>query len=122
MEKHIQILGILYIAFSALGLLIAFIVFVAVAGGGLLSGDTEAMMITGAVATGIAVIFGIFCLPGIIGGYGLLKRYEWARILVLILGFLNLLNIPFGTILGVYTIWALLNDETSKLFTSRASA
>ena len=49
----------------------------------------------------------IISAPGIIGGFGILKKYSWARVLVLILGALNLLNIPFGTILGVYTFWVL---------------
>ena len=55
-------------------------------------------------------------IPGIIGGIGLLNHYPWARILVLILGILKLINIPIGTALGIYTIWVLLNDETEKLF------
>ncbi len=38
MEKHITILGVLYIAFSCLGLLAAIIVFTAVTGAGILSG------------------------------------------------------------------------------------
>jgi hypothetical protein len=28
----------------------------------------------------------------------------------------NLLVIPFGTALGVYTFWALLNDEARRVF------
>jgi len=59
----------------------------------------------------------VISAPGIIGGYGILKKYSWARVLVHILGALNLLNIPFGTILGVYTFWVLLNEEAAKEFT-----
>ena len=29
---------------------------------------------------------------------------------------LDLLNIPIGTAIGAYSLWVLLNDETSKLF------
>ena len=54
--------------------------------------------------------------PGIIGGLGLMKKQSWARILVLVLGVINLINIPFGTALGIYTIWTLTNKETEKLF------
>ena len=56
----------------------------------------------------------VLSAPGILGGYGLLKKYSWARVLVLILGALNLLNVPFGTILGVYTFWVLLNEDAAK--------
>ena len=117
MEKHITILGVLYIVCSALGILVAMVVFVAVAGGGLISGDHEVMAITAGIGTVIALFLVILSVPGIIGGIGLLNRKEWARILVLVLGFLQLLNIPIGTALGIYTIWALMNRDMLPLFT-----
>jgi hypothetical protein len=55
--------------------------------------------------------------PGLIGGIYLLKHRPWARILVLVLGFINLIEIPIGTALGIYTIWVLLKNETVQLFT-----
>jgi len=97
MEKHISILGILYIVFNALGIIAGIIIFTVLTGAGIISGDEEAMAITAIIGT-------------------LIERQNWARILVLVLGFLNLLNIPFGTALGIYTFWVLLNDETIKLF------
>jgi hypothetical protein len=54
MEKHVTVLGVLCIAFSALGILAAIIVFTAVVGGGLISGDSEAMTITAIVGPTIA--------------------------------------------------------------------
>lgn len=109
-EKHYEILGILYIVFSVLGILAAFIAFIAISGGGIISGDPQAIGITVTVATIIASFLVLISAPGIIGGIGLLKGKSWARILILILGVINLLNIPFGTILGIYTIWALTKD------------
>ncbi len=53
MERHITILGALYIAFSCLGLLAAVIVFTAVTGAGVLSGDMEAMAITSIVGSAV---------------------------------------------------------------------
>ena len=61
MEKHVTVLGILYIAFSALGLLLAIIIFTAVVGGGIISGDSEAMAITGIVGPAIALF--LCCCP-----------------------------------------------------------
>ena len=116
MEEHVKILGILYIALSALGLIAAFIVFIVVTGGGLISGDETAIAITSIVGIVIASILVLVSAPGIIGGMGLLKRQSWARILVLVLGVINLINIPFGTALGIYTIWTLTNKETEELF------
>jgi hypothetical protein len=117
MENHVTVIGILYIAFSALMLLLAIIVFTAVVGGGIISGDSEAMAITAIVGPAVAALFLLLAAPGLIGGIYLLKRRPWARILVLVLGFLNLIHIPIGTALGIYTIWVLLKNESAELFT-----
>ena len=109
-------MGALYIAFSCLGLLVAVFVFTVVTGAGILSGDLEAMAITSIVGSAVAMFLFVISAPGIIGGYGILKKYSWARVLVLILGALNLLNFPFGTVLGVYTFWVLLNEDIAKEF------
>jgi hypothetical protein len=116
MEKHVQIIGILYIVLGCLGIVPGAIAFTALAGAGILSGDAQALAITGGIGTAVALFLFTVSVPGIVGGTYLLKRREWARVMVLVLGFLNLLSIPFGTALGVYTIWALMRDETRPLF------
>ena len=111
MEKHITILGALYIALGVLIVLAAIGVLLSVVGGGLLSGDAEAIAVTSGVGIGLAVFLLVIALPELIGGIGLIRRYSWSRILVLVLGCLNLLNFPLGTALGVYTLWALTRPE-----------
>ena len=118
MEKHITAIGWLYIIFNVLGIIGAIFIFTLLTSIGIASGEEDAMTILAIVGTAIGFFLLIVSLPGIIGGVGLLKKQNWARILVLVLGFLNLLNIPFGTALGIYTIWALLNDETINMFTA----
>jgi hypothetical protein len=121
MEKHVTIIGILYIVLNALWVIVAAIIFSVLTGAGMISGDEEAIAITALVGIVVASFLGLISLPGIIGGIGLLKWQPWARILVLVLGFINLLNVPFGTVLGAYTIWALMNDETIGLFQAKAA-
>ena len=62
---------------------------------------------------------------GFIAGWGLLQREPWARVIALVLGFISLFNIPFGTAVGVYTLWVLLpaqsRQEYDSLATSRAA-
>jgi hypothetical protein len=116
MQKHVTIVAILRIVYSSLFLLAAFILFFLMAGVGVLSGEGEALVILGAIGTGLAAFFIILSLPGLIGGIGLLSFRPWARIVVLVLGFLDLVNVPIGTALGIYTIWVLFNNETEKLF------
>ncbi len=116
MRQHVTLLGSLLIAHSALGLIIAVIVFVSVAGGGLISGDAEAMLITSTVATVIGGFFTLVSLPGLLAGFGLIAHKSWARILSMIVCILGLLNVPLGTALGIYGIWVLAKEETAELF------
>ncbi len=120
MDKHVTVVAVLNLIFGALGCFAALILFVIIAGGGLLgsvlSNEALPAFVTGAVGTVIAMLITLFSVPKIIGGIGLLNRKPWARILMLILGFLGLLNIPFGTVLGIYTIWVMMNDETVRMF------
>ncbi len=116
MEQHLTVLAVLHIAWSAMGLLSAVIIFTFVAGGGMLSGDIEVMTITTTIGSSIAFLLTITNLPGLIGGIALLKRRNWGRILTLIVGFLYMLIVPFGTVLGIYTVWVLLSDKTRVFF------
>ena len=72
--------------------------------------------------TAVATVGGGFLVlsgaVNLIAGIGLLKFKSRARILALILAVLNLLAIPIGTALGIYTLWVLLTKETEPLFQS----
>ena len=116
LDSHITILGALYIAFSVLGILLALGLSMAIIGGGLISGDRDAVTATTLVGGCLGGLLLFISLPGLVGGIYLMKRRRWARILVLVLGFLNLLNIPLGTLLGAYTIWVLLKPEADEAF------
>jgi len=116
MQQHVKTLGWIYIIFHALGLIAAIIVFTALTGTGMLVQDQEAAPILVLIGTVVGVFLAVISLPGIIGGIYLLKYENWARILVIILGILNLFNFPFGTALGIYTLYILINDETVRLF------
>lgn len=116
METHLKVVAWLYIILGILGLLGAAIVFVAVAGGGLISGDRTAITVTTIVAVAVSGFLVLVSAPGIIAGVGLLNYQSWARILALILAVLNLPGFPTGTILGIYTLYVLLDDETSRVF------
>jgi len=119
-EKHVTIIGTLYISFSIPLLIAAIIAFASVVGGGLLSEDPEAIGVTSVVGTSIFMLLTAFAFPGIICGIGILKKKSWARVFALILGCMNLFAIPFGTALGIYTIWFFVSDDAQALFTSGA--
>jgi hypothetical protein len=118
MKSHVNVVAMLHIGLGALGVLAAIIIFVAVVGGGLLSGDQDAIVITRIVGSVLAAFFVLISAPSIIGGIGLLRRESWARVLVMILAVFQLFNVPIGTAVAIYTFWVLMQDETARLFGS----
>ncbi len=118
MEKHITVVAVLHIGLSIMGILIAIFVFLLLNIIGIASQESKAQLILTIVSTGVALFFLIWSVPGIIGGIGLFKRRNWARILILVVSALDLLNIPFGTALAIYSIWVLVHDETVRIFTN----
>ncbi|PTN07872.1 hypothetical protein [Mangrovibacterium marinum] len=120
MDSHVKIIGILYLVFSILGIIGALVLFLTLNLIGQFIDDSEVVAILSIVATVVATVMAVCSVPGIIAGWGLLKYQEWARILTIILSALNILNFPFGTALGIYAIWALVQPETIDLFGSAA--
>ncbi|HEX3582592.1 MAG TPA: hypothetical protein VH087_12570 [Thermoanaerobaculia bacterium] len=116
MDTHIKVLGFLYIIAGAILVVLGLMLFGIIGGSGLISGDRQAMFVTGIVGTALAVFFVILSIPSIIAGIGLLNHREWARILTIILGIFHLFGFPIGTALGVYTLYVLLNEQTKPLF------
>jgi hypothetical protein len=115
MKAQIELVGILHIVYSAIGIMVAIGCFLLFSGIGWISGDATAMGILGITGLIIAMLLGVASIPGIIAGIGLLKLKPWARILAIIVSCLDLFNIPFGTALGVYTFYVLMNEEAIRL-------
>jgi hypothetical protein len=116
MRDHIRILGWCFIIYSAVIALVGLGIGSVILFGGAISGDRQALFVTGAVGAAIACFLMIISLPGFFVGGGLLKMKPWARIGAIILGVLHILSFPFGTALGIYTLWVLLKPETEALF------
>lgn len=121
-KEHVTVVAALRIGMSIVMLFGAAIVFVSVVGGGLLSGDLEAIRITGIVGTAVAGFLALLSVPGIVAGIGLLRRRNWARILTLVLSVFDLLAFPIGTLIAVYSIWILMQRETEVLFSCCVSS
>ncbi|MDX1583948.1 MAG: hypothetical protein R3338_10150 [Thermoanaerobaculia bacterium] len=120
MEKHVTIIGACYIALGVIGLIIGAVVVTSLVGAGLMSQDPDAMTALSLIAMVISTIFVVLAIPSFLAGIGLLKFRPWARILAIVLGILNLFNVPFGTILGIYTIVILMRDDVAESFRARS--
>ncbi len=123
MQQHVRILAWLNIIYGGLGVLIGLVVF-AILGGiaGIVSQvdssiDAEqAAVILPIIGTVVVIILLVLSAPAIIAGWGLLGFRPWARVLTIVLSALHLLAVPFGTALGVYGLWVMLNAQTEPLF------
>lgn len=123
MEKHIKVLGTFHLIFGLMGLLALMIVFLVFVGGfafiGMHSGDHVPFWLAGAFGSLLLIITLVSAVPGILCGYGLLRKRPWARILGIILSFIYLLEFPLGTALGIYSLWVLFHGETLLIFEGR---
>lgn len=61
---------------------------------------------------GIGIFLFAGAAIGLLTGWGLLERQPWARTLAIVLGFISLIEPPFGTALGIYTLWVLLPAQS----------
>lgn len=111
MKRHVKTLGFVYILFGLLGTLVA-LGFAKVYFGGW-TAPPQLRFLFGASGWSMVLVFlfALVSLPGIIAGLGLLMNKPWARFLALVLAFVNLMNIPLGSMLGIYAIWVLMNSE-----------
>ncbi len=129
MDKHIQLVGILNIVYRSVSLLGGVLVLILAAGfwhlfdylvsiGEIHPSEVpmELIGIVPVVLTFVGFLVILLSILGIVAGAGVLKKREWARILLLIVSFFTLIRIPLGTALGVYSIWVLLNDGTIRAF------
>lgn len=120
-QGHSRILGWLFIGGHAFFLMIGVFVYVLLNTIGAASRDVEAVPILNAVATGIAVLMAILGLPGIVAGYGLLRRMNWGRVLAIVIGILNLVNFPVGTVIGIYALWVLMQPAAAEYFSTHTT-
>jgi hypothetical protein len=117
MQDHIKVIGILWVIFGFFSLCLALFAFLFFFGVAQIPNveDVEPgiLRVIGLVVSSFLALIG---LPKVIGGLGLIQHKEWARILMLVISFISLINVPFGTALGVYSMIVLFNPETVRLF------
>jgi len=118
---HVDFVGVLFIVWGvltalvglstlALGVGAASLATSANRSGGMAAGLTAAAFISLAV---IAIVWGV---GHVLIGIPLRRHRHWARLLALMVGSIDLLLLPYGTVLGCYTLWVLLNERGKALF------
>jgi hypothetical protein len=122
MERHVTLLGILQGLWGALAGLVG-VSMLLLAAGALVElldpSRSSAPVLAGLTATMLALVGGFALSWGIALVWTAIlleRRRPWARTWALALAVVNLFVLPFGTALGIYAFWVLLNDAGRRLF------
>ena len=113
MDTHVRQLGLLNIVFGALSLIVTVTILIAYDGP---TGLYYSMGDMGFIVVGSAIFHLLIAVPCIIGGLYLRSFVQWSRDIVIVTSALNLLNPPFGSVIGGYGLWVLFTLETDPLF------
>ena len=122
MERHLTILAILVRLWGALAMLIGVSLLLLAAGALaiLLGPDGDLVALAAGMTLGAFASMGVFALlwgaAHVWAAVLLGRRHPWGRTITLGLAVVNLLVIPFGTALGIYSLWTLLTDDGRRLF------
>ena len=127
-QQHVHLLGILWLAMSAFNAVGG--IFLLMLGNVLFPHLREMKDVPSDVPVGFLMALfttlGILVVAkaalGFFAGWGLMQRETWARVLVLVLAFISLFNIPFGTAIGVYTLWVLLPGQSQQEYDAWVAA
>jgi len=108
---HSHLVGILWIALSAIRLIPGFVI-VFLFQPGAFALPPEVPGFVQPMLQCIGLLFLAAAAVGMLTGWGLLKRRSWARMLAIVFACFNLLELPIGTALGIYTLWVLLPSKS----------
>jgi hypothetical protein len=118
-QEHVRLLGILWLAFSAFNTIGGAILYVLANTLFAHMRDLGAPEAQTAFLRPLLSVVAILLLAkaaiGFYAGWGLLQHERSARIVTLVLAFISMfVNIPFGTALGIYTMWVLLPRDSER--------
>ena len=129
MDTHVRVLGVLYTALGALGLMFAAFLLIGLGGAaGIITASADpdeaalAVPILSLVGTALISFLVALSLPAVITGIGLLYFKPWARITGIVLSAIALLGFPWITIIGIYGLWVLFSKDTERFFSPSGSA
>jgi hypothetical protein len=121
MRKHIELVGLLYFVWGALFVLIG-VAFLALAFGTAAIATTSpadrrfAAGVTAGVFAALAALSLIWGGVHIWDAVAVRHCKHLGRAVALVVAALNLILLPVGTAIGIYTLWVLTQDETRTLF------
>jgi hypothetical protein len=120
---QVDFLGVLFIIWGVLTVLVGVstlalgvgaVALIASASRG--GGGQFAAGLTAVIFTALAIIAIVWGAAHVAAGIPLRRRKPWSRHAALALGSVDLLLLPYGTALGIYALYVLLNEKGRALF------
>lgn len=117
-KGHVTLVAGLHIGYGSLKLLLALIIYLGIkfAWGFIPDEEDTAKEILQVVLSILPSVIAFFGIVEVLAGISVLSYKSWSRVFTIIVSALNCLNIPFGTAIGVYSIWTLMKPEVLELF------
>lgn len=72
--------------------------------------------VSGFLAGASLIVHLVLAVPCFLAGFYVRRMEDWARVLLIVISAINVLNLPVGTFLGIYGLWVLLQPESEPLF------
>ncbi len=121
MRRHVELVGLLYFVWGALFVLlgVAFLAFAFGTAAVATTGDPDRRFAAGMTAAAFGVLAAlslIWAFVHIWDAVAVRHGRHLARAVAMVLAVLNLVLLPIGTAIGIYSLWVLTQDETRPLF------
>jgi len=126
MTIHVEFVAILFVVWGALTAVVGVSTFaLGIGAASLATSDNGSAQVAAGLTAGafitLAVIAILWGAGHVLIGLPLRKRSPRARMLAIVAASIDLILLPFGTPLGVYALWVLLNERGKALFGVRYS-
>ena len=120
-DTHVRIAAWLHIALGVIAVCVlgvlgmVFGVFGAAVGASAHGDDANVLAWIAGLGATVFLVVAAFPVLEIVGGVMLLNASPAGKIITIIFSVLGLINIPIGTVVGIYSLWALLREIPQTL-------
>ncbi|HET9832586.1 MAG TPA: hypothetical protein VFP91_12775 [Vicinamibacterales bacterium] len=126
MTTHVDFVAILFVVWGALTAIVGVSTFaLGIGAASLAASDNSGAQVAAGLTAGafitLAVIAILWGAGHVFIGMPLRRRSPRARMLAIVAASIDLILLPFGTPLGIYALWVLLNERGKALFGVRYS-
>jgi ABC-type sulfate transport system permease subunit len=131
-QDHNKTLGILFLIFGSVNILLLIPVALqttqalkGIEDNAALSPNPESVHNAMGLLMILLIVLGVFSLASsimeIVAGFGLFKRQTWAPAAATIAAIVSLINLPIGTVLGIYALWFLFGSKGRNFYCASSS-